>query len=269
MMFHPVIKWSGSKRTQAEELVKLFPQFDTYYEPFLGGGSMLYPTKNDFKNAVAGDICKPLIDLWILIQKNPEKLINSYKIKWERLQKEGYKVYYEIRDNFNETQNPEDLFFLSRTCVNGLIRFNREGKFNNSLHHTRKGIDPERVKKIIFDWSSRIKNVKFVSSDYRITTKHATEKDLVYLDPPYFNTKGRYFGKINYDDFIAYLEDLNKRKIRYILSYDGMRGNSSYLKDLPKHLYKRHILLTSGNSSFRKVMDKKCELVKESVYLNF
>lgn len=35
-MFEPAVKWSGSKRSQAEEIIKLFPkEIDTYYEPFL------------------------------------------------------------------------------------------------------------------------------------------------------------------------------------------------------------------------------------------
>ena len=36
--FQPVIKWSGSKRSQASEIIKYFPkQIDTYFEPFCGG----------------------------------------------------------------------------------------------------------------------------------------------------------------------------------------------------------------------------------------
>ena len=268
-MFQPVIKWSGSKRTQASKLVGLFPKFKTYYEPFLGGGSVLYPLNSKLDSAICGDICKPLIDLWILIQKNPNSLIKSYRKNWNRLQKEGYKVYYEIRNRFNENQNPEDLFFLSRTCVNGLIRFNKDCKFNNSLHHTRKGIHPDSAAKIILEWSKLIQNSTFLNAGYEETTKTATPNDFIYLDPPYFNTKGRYFGTINYEQFKSFLEDLNNKKIKFILSYDGIRGNSSYIIDLPSHLYKRHIFLESGNSSFRKVMDKKCEVVKESVYLNF
>ena len=40
--FKPVIKWSGSKRSQCEEILEHFPKsINTYYEPFCGGCSML------------------------------------------------------------------------------------------------------------------------------------------------------------------------------------------------------------------------------------
>ena len=141
-MIKPVIKWSGSKRLQADEILKNVPaQFNTYFEPFVGGGSILYAIHP--KKAICGDICEPLIALWNEIKDSPEELAEAYRLRWNRLQNEGYEAYYSIRDDFNRTHSPEDLMFLSRTCVNGLIRFNAKGEFNNSLHHTRKGIKPE------------------------------------------------------------------------------------------------------------------------------
>ena len=39
----PLIKWKGSKRRQATTILEHFPaQIDTYYEPFLGSGAVLY-----------------------------------------------------------------------------------------------------------------------------------------------------------------------------------------------------------------------------------
>lgn len=264
----PVIKWSGSKRSQADFISSLIPKdYDTYYEPFIGGGSILYAANPN--NGVCGDICSPLIDLWKRIQRNPDELSESYKNNWSRLQKEGYLVYYEIRDRFNNNPNPDDLLFLSRTCVNGLIRFNSEGKFNNSFHLTRKGIKPDTLDKIIHDWSTRIQNVTFVEGDYRKTTSEVTKGDFVYLDPPYQNTKGRYYGTIDFDDFCDYLANLNSKGVRFILSYDGTRGDRSYIQQLPKSLYKRHMLVPSGYSTFKKIQDKKDEVVHESLYLNY
>ena len=42
MVIQPCIKWSGSKRSQSDQIISKMPRsIDTYYEPFLGGGSIL------------------------------------------------------------------------------------------------------------------------------------------------------------------------------------------------------------------------------------
>ena len=232
-MFKPVIKWSGSKRSQSETIKSYLPDsFNTYYEPFIGGGSMLYAIHP--KRAICGDICAPLINLWNEIKNNPEKLAEEYRLRWLRLQEEGYSIYYKIRE-----------------------------------HHTRPGISPDSLKTIILDWSDRIQCVEFMAQEYFETTANVQKGDLVYLDPPYFHTKGRYYGNINFEKFISYLESLNRRDIKYMLSFDGIRGKNDFTVDLPKELYKRHIFIPSGNSSFKKVMDKKDIEVVESLYLNW
>ena len=55
------------------------------------------------------------------------------------------------------------------------------------------------------------KNTIGIADDYIATTSSAKSGDIIYLDPPYFHTKGRYFGTINFERFLNYLEDLNKR----------------------------------------------------------
>jgi len=264
----PVIKWSGSKRSQASFIVDLLPkEYGSYYEPFIGSGAVLYAAKPP--RAMAGDVCIPLIALWKTIQTEPEKLIEHYTTYWHKLKNDGYLVFYEVRDRFNQDQNPYDLFFLSRTCVNGLIRFNGKGEFNNSLHHTRRGIEPAKIAEIIREWGAALSHVDFRTGDYRDTTSDAVSGDLIYLDPPYFNTKGRYYGRIDYTEFLDYLDSLNRRNILFVLSYDGKRGDINYKTPLPSSLYKRKFFVKSGNSPFRKVMDKEAEMVEEALYLNW
>lgn len=228
---------------------------------------MLYVTLP--KSGICGDICMPLIELWNLIKTEPDAVVQSYTKHWQALQKQGYEYFYTVREKFNKNKNGLDLLFLSRTCVNGLIRFNAKGDFNNSLHHSRPGIAPNRLAHIVALWSHAIRNTTFTCGDYRETTHRATASDFIYLDPPYFNTKGRYYGTIDYTAFIQYLEDLNQRGVRFALSYDGIRGDENYTKELPRELYKRHMFLPSGNSSFKKVMGKEAVQVYESLYLNY
>ncbi len=264
----PLIKWSGSKRSQAQEIVSYFPkEIETYFEPFLGGGSILGTLSPS--RAICGDINAPLIEIWNLTKTNPKFLSKEYEKRWLKLQQEGYLYFYKMREFFNKKQSPIDLLFITRTCVNGLIRFNKNGDFNNSFHHSRKGIQPSKFKEIIYTWSKIISNYKFLAKDYRELTECANKRDFIYLDPPYFNTRGRYFGGIDFERFFNYLEGLNKRGIKFALSFDGKRGNKSFIAKIPKNIYKRHLLLHSGNASFNKLQNNKIESVYESLYLNF
>jgi len=267
--FQPVIKWSGSKRSQSLEIVQKFPVYNRYFEPFVGGGSILYAANPIM--AFCSDINKPLIDLWLTIQNDPNGLLDYYQIQWNNMKENGHEVYYSIRNKFNKSFSPYDLFFLSRTCVNGLIRFNQNGEFNNSLHHTRHGINPHKLKDIVMNWSNRLKNVNFSSCDYHNATQEAVCGDLVYLDPPYFNTKGRYYNlsTIDFNEFFEYLNNLNERNIKWILSFDGKTSTRDYTIILPPELYKNHYYLYSGYSSFQKVMGKTINNVFESLYTSF
>ena len=193
----PVIKWTGSKRFQAKQILALAPKnYEIYYEPFIGGGSVLYEINP--QRAICSDICKPLIDLWNVIKQHPNRLYENYKENWDKFNK-NTDYYYEVRSRFNVKQNPYDFFFLTRTCINGKIRFNKKGEFNSSVHHKRNGINPESMKEILLDWSKRIQNNIFLCLDYRTILPFLHTNDFVYLDPPYFHTKGMYYGGIDYD----------------------------------------------------------------------
>ncbi|MCJ7767811.1 DNA adenine methylase [Candidatus Bathyarchaeota archaeon] len=264
----PVIKWPGSKRKIAPILSRLFPKAECYYEPFIGGGAVL-PFR-PIRMAVAGDVIIELIALWRTIRDTPELTANEYEIRWNRLQAEGLAAYYTIRDSFNITRNPHDLLFLSRTCVNGLIRFNKKAEFNNSLHHTRPGIAPSRLSEVIQQWSRAIQGVEFICADYRQTLAPVSANDLVFLDPPYGGTKGRYQpGQFNFRDFYEELERLNSIGAKWVLTLDGSAGSRSYITGVPSDLYKVRLAIPTGNSPFTKLMRTSLDLVVESVYLNF
>ena len=274
MKFQPVIKWSGSKRSQSEEIIKYFPkEINTYYEPFCGGCSVLFQLlHSDIKvnNYVCSDKNKGLIDLWNLIKVDPKLVSHSYSIMWNELNiddnKERKKQYfYMVRERYNNTHNPTDFMFIMRTTTNGMPRYNNNGDFNNSFHVTRNGILPNKLEKIIYQWSEVLNknNVEFINQEYNnIVTK---KNDFIYLDPPYANTKGMYYGTIDYNILWNWLK---QQSCKYILSFDGKTNNEDMTQDIPTNIYSKHIYLNSGNSSFRRVIGKsKNTIVKESLYI--
>lgn len=266
--FEPVIKWSGSKRPVAPFLARLFPAAERYFEPFVGGGAMLpfRPCRVGF----AGDVMPELIALWTAIRDEPDAVSRGYESRWQRLQSEGHMAFYSIRDDFNRERGTHDFLFLTRTCVNGLIRFNGDGNFNNSLHHTRPGIAPQRLREIIGRWTLALQKVVFATADYRETLSTVKRGDFVFLDPPYAGTRGRYRREsFEVGSFFDELERLNRIRAKWVVTFDGTAGGRSYDTSLPAALFHTRLPLPTGNSPFTKLMRAGVDAVVESVYLNF
>jgi DNA adenine methylase len=273
-MYEPVVKWSGSKRSQAATIISKFPtEIETYYEPFCGGASVLRRLLSSdikVKNYVCSDINKGLIDLYEVIKKQPTIVSSYYKDLWTAFNKdndmERKKAYFnEVRTRYNKTQDPLDFMFIMRTTTNGMPRYNKNGEFNNSLHITRNGIEPQRLDKIIKEWSEILnkKQVEFKCCSY--TEIHAKKQDVMYLDPPYANTKGMYYGTI---DYAALWEYLRTQECRYYLSFDGISGVQNNVQVIPKDIYTEHVLICSGNSSFKRTIGKDtAAIVYESLYV--
>ena len=274
MNFQPAIKWSGSKRSQCDEIISYFPRkIETYYESFLGGGSVAYRLMNSDINVnkfVLSDLNSDLINLYKLIQNDYKSVVSHYELLWNELNKdsdfERKKLYFaEIRKRLNEKHDPKDFMFIMRTTTNGMPRYNSDGEFNNSFHITRNGIEPFRLEKILKEWNDTLNNhnVEFINASYDEFCPN--ENDFCYYDPPYANTKGMYFGAIDNGKFFSFLSDL---KCPYCFSFDGYYEDEDSTYDVPKSVYDEHVYLKNGNSSFRRVIGNKTDkIIYESLYI--
>jgi DNA adenine methylase len=241
--------------------------FKRYYEPFLGGGALLYLFGTP--GSVGGDIYEPLTAFWALVRDDPASLIADYGRQWAALQKDLPGYFYIVRDRFNSLHRPEDLNFLMRTCVNGIVRFSKKGEFNNSFHLSRKGMQPSRFASAVHAWGHRLKGVEFRCKDFEETVADAEAGDFVYFDPPYAGNVQRYIGDLDVSRFCRVLEDLNRRGVKWALSFDGVRGDTAYDYTISPEIYRRKELLESGYSAVSKVLNGPVEMVTESLYLNY
>ncbi|MGI0133987.1 MAG: DNA adenine methylase, partial [Candidatus Micrarchaeaceae archaeon] len=71
-----LLKWTGSKRSQAQRIADVAPPHDRYFEPFLGGGALLFHFARI--GAKASDVYAPLIDFWKLVRDDPQHLAEDY-----------------------------------------------------------------------------------------------------------------------------------------------------------------------------------------------
>ena len=230
----------------------------------------LLDTDIKVKRYVCSDINNDLISLWNEIKNNPYKVSEYYTQLWNELNidddKERKKQYfYKVRERFNKEKSPLDFMFIMRTTTNGMPRYNKNGEFNNSFHVTRNGIIPETLLGIILEWSELLNQngVEFKCCSYENIKPN--ENDFCYLDPPYANTKGMYYGALDYSELWKWLRGLS---CKYLLSFDGVSGNIDSTYEVPKDTYSKHEYLLSGNSSFKRTIGKSNDsIVYESLYI--
>jgi DNA adenine methylase len=266
---HVLIKWTGSKRRQAKHIVAHFPRkIATYYEPFLGGGSVLYEllgTDIEVGRIECSDTCAPLMKLWTVVSDDPHGLIRKYGEMWRKLRENGETYYFKVREDFNRRQDPYLFFFLLRTCRTGLVRFNQAGEFNSGFHDARPGMFPERVEALVADWRRRLdgKNVHFFTRDYREVTSKTG--DLLYLDPPYQNETSQYYSGMI--DFAGFFKWLRRQRGDHLLSLNGFLGNEDRTIPVPEDLYDEHVQIRNGDNPFDRLNGKATGAMTDSLYI--
>lgn len=186
----PIVKWVGGKTQLLPQIRERLPkEFDTYYEPFFGGGSALLdlnPTK-----AVVSDINPELINLYRQVRDNVEEVIRHLTIydNQHEIWSEQKDYYYTMRSCFNKelgvntAQQAALLIYLNKHCFNGLYRVNSKGEFNVPFNGKLSGrsADPDHLREV----STRLKSVDILCGDFEDTVKDTKPGDLVFLDSPY------------------------------------------------------------------------------------
>ncbi len=271
---HP-IPYQGSKRNLANHILNCFP--DNVYrlvEPFAGSAAISIASAYYFKSSkyFLNDINKPLMDLWNEIINFPEIMVKKYRDLWFNQIGKEEEYYYIVRDIFNQTQKPEYLLFLLAKCVKSSVRYNAEGKFNQSPDKRRMGKKPEMMREDILNVSKLLKHkTVLLSLDYFDLIENFTSHDLIYLDPPYQGTglSGgfNYHSNINHNSFIESLDLLNMKGIPFILSYDGRTEDKTFGMDLPDDLKLKKIEINAGRSSQATLLNRNYNTF-ESIYLS-
>lgn len=279
------IPYQGSKRKLADVILQHVENvnIDKFYEPFAGSGAITLAaaSRGLANHYILNDKYSPIIELWELIINTPELASKRYGDIWDAqipneagvdLIPYSYQHFMDTREQFNKDSDPIKFLYLLARCVKNAIRFNSNGHFNQSPDKRRKGTNPKTMTKNIFGVSEVLKNKSSIySEDFREITAKATSNDLIYMDPPWQGTSNkkdtRYAFVLQIDELTNEMEELNNRKVPYILSFDGVCGDKSYGKDLPEHLNLKKVLLDAGRSS-QATLSGRDDKTFESLYLS-
>ena len=186
----PFVKWAGGKRQLIPILNENLPKtFGTYYEPFIGGGALLFHilTERDGQKCSISDLNSDLVLAYTTIRDRIDDLVSSLKSHERNYRKDSKSYYYAVRESNprSEIEKTSRLLFLNRTCFNGLYRVNSKGKFNVPLgRYTNPNIVNEDNLRSVSDILQASK-VSIKCRDFEAVLRDAKKGDLVYFDPPY------------------------------------------------------------------------------------
>lgn len=271
----PFVKWAGGKRSIIDKLMKLVPEeFDTFYEPFVGGGAMLFELSP--KKAVINDYNKELINVYNCIKdENKFTAMCSELNKHEKNHCEEH--YYKIRSldkdkkKFNrivDYKRAARTIYLNKACFNGLYRVNSKNEFNVPFGKKEKVNTYDGVNLGIIYTYLNLNDIKILSVDFEESVKDAKKGDFIYLDPPYDSDTSTFnsyteegFGKDEQRRLAKVFMDLDKRGCFVMLS----NYNTSLVKELYKDYNFYHI--EAHRNIGAKAKDRK--IVEEVIITNY
>ena len=201
----PTIKWLGGKRQLMTELVNRMPSsYGRYYEPFVGGGALLFKLQPD--GALINDENKQLINMYIQIRDNVEDLILKINEYDAVLCDVDY--FKELRSRYNQKilKNELDVdcgalfIWLNKHLFNGSYKLNKKGLLSQSYNYRTHGssIMEDNLRAM----SQYLKYVTICSEDFEVVCSTVKSGDFVYFDPPYLSdAEHKIFNRYTKDGF--------------------------------------------------------------------
>lgn len=180
----PFLRWAGGKTWFTKHIENYIPKdFNDYYEPFVGGGSIFFylKSKGFIKNkAYLSDSNPDLINTYKVLKNNTKDLFEVLKTHVD-----SEDEYYRMRstDFTDKVERAAKFIYLNKTSFNGIYRVNRNGKYN--VPYGRRNL------KILYDFehlkdvSIALKNTYLSTQDFKQRCKHIQKNDFVFIDPPY------------------------------------------------------------------------------------
>ena len=240
-----IVKWVGGKRQLLKEIKERMPKtYDTYFEPFFGGGAVFFTIHPE--KAVINDCNVQLMNLYKTIKNVPVtrfvSMMTEYQAEYNSLttEEERAAYYYAKRNALNGfvkngicSFDSACLFlFVNKVAFNGLYRENKQGLINSSFSKKKRVTLFEEEN--IFESAKALQNCKIMTGDYKNALSSVKAGDFVFFDSPYYETYTRYNkGGFSTEEHIRLAEifrDLTERNVYCMLT----NSNTDYMKDLYK-----------------------------------
>lgn len=251
-----LLKWVGSKQKIAHEIIRHFPQgFGAYHEPFLGAAGVMATLAP--REGYGSDTFAPLIEIWEVLQSDPERLKGWYETRWRAFHSGDRTEEYErIKAAYNLRPNGGDFLFLTRSCYGGVVRFRKSDGHMSTPVGAHPPIPPKAFARRVDLWRARLAGCRFERLGYAEAMARAQPGDLVYCDPPYSHSQSILYGAQGFDlaKLMEAIAACKARGVFVALSIDGSKKSGLQNCDilLPQGLFEREIMVTLGRSMLKR-----------------
>lgn len=260
----PILMWVGGKQRLASQIIEHFPTtYNAYHEPFIGGGAIFMRMCEIGHKFYISDLNDNLINFYQVVRDDIDNLVVELTKPEYINTKEQYTIN---RLRFNEIKNNTDLqleraclfFYLNRTGFQGVYKETSTGKYNNGYGYRKA---PDLIQKRLSTLKDLHKkltenNTKIFQGSYETILERAQEGDLVYLDPPYFETFSKYnkqgFNKEEHERLKQVGDNLREKGVYVILS----NSNTEFIREL-YYDYEIHELEIKYSTFAKKMNAKK------------
>jgi DNA adenine methylase len=256
-----ILHWVGGKRKIMSQLLKLFPkEYNDYYEPFLGGGSVFFSFFPKGK-AFLSDINAELINTFVQCKHNPVELVKTLERIW---QLDCKAFFLKIGNKRFKTpiMRAARFVYLNKRCFNGMMKHNKAGRWIGTYNGNYK--ENKKTKKIYSMKDIYEANLLFLDAEITNQSYHQIKPkkgDFVYLDPPYYNTLDCYtatgFSKQDQIDLRDFCIRLNESGVKFALS----NSHNDFILDLYKD-FQIHLIDITYTINFLNINATKEVLIR-------
>jgi DNA adenine methylase len=211
-------RYPGGKFYARKLILNAIPEHAGYCEPFAGGASIFFAKKN-VKHTILNDKDEELINCYLQIRDNVEKLI--FLLDGIPATKELHSYY---KNKFNPSSDLERAmrwFYLNRTSYSGIM------KFQNCYwgYGDKYSMRPENWPSHLRTTSERLKNIDIYCLDFEDLINQLPNGYFLFIDPPYFNADQNKFytcsfTKEDHERLCKVLKD-NESRFQFLITYDN------------------------------------------------
>jgi DNA adenine methylase len=230
------LRYPGGKTRACKILDEIICQhfdisaFDRIISPFFGGGSFEFYMQNKYNLCIiANDKFSPLANFWRVCKTHRDELVAELEKKIDRISKTEFLEYRaQIMEEPQQLEQSIMYFIINRCSFSGATLSGGFSQDASKNRFTRSSI--QKIAQL------ELENFEIMNQDFTdfLTQLEQSQRDLLFLDPPYYLDKGsKLYGKSG-DMHEGFPHEVLFRVVQNRQNWIMTYNDCDYIRDLYK-----------------------------------